>query len=703
MTGPSRRVAGQSAVSAASAMARPNLPEDRLPIYRTASIGSWVGPAVIRMRGPEGIEWWLLGESGADWPAEEGLTGHDGRHTAKPLLAVCGSHRHTTFFREVQERPLVQALLVWTLLSYLFDGRFMARKPRVRLKLGEILIRQKLITSEQLEQALSLARGSGRRLGESIVEAGFCTDVQIAQGLAEQFDMEYLSLTEAEHVSEIDIDAAPVDLIRKHLILPAGKHNGRMKVIVHDPMDLELLDLLRFRLNMEVDTVIAPRSAIKAYIDEQMGGGQAVSNESLVTESIDVTVDRSVDASVDIAGGGEDDAPIVRLASKIIEEAVRGRASDIHIEPMEDRVMLRYRIDGACHVRDNLPKRMQPALLARMKLLAGVNIAEKRIPQDGRIKMHIDGSQVDFRVSCCPAYHGESVVLRILRPDSARIGLTALGFEQDHLDIFNRIIRRPNGIFLVTGPTGSGKTTTLYSALDVLNQPNRKIITAEDPIEYSFAGINQCQVNDSIGLTFPNILRSMLRQAPNVILIGEIRDREVADIAIQAALTGHLVFSTLHTNDAPSAITRLIDMGVKPYLAASSIQAIMAQRLIRILCPSCSRIADSIDPKMLRLIDVSEEEAEGKIREGVGCPQCNGVGFKGRQAIFEFMVMTTEIREMAFERAPVSEIRQSAIRNGMRDLLGDGRMKVLKGLTTPGEVAKFAQSDTLVGANIDVE
>tara|TARA_Y100000589_G_scaffold51635_1_gene43018 strand:+ start:3239 stop:4972 length:1734 start_codon:yes stop_codon:yes gene_type:complete len=577
----------------------------------------------------------------------------------------------------------------------------MARKTRVRLKLGEILIKQELLTKDQLEQALSLARGSGRRLGESIVEAGFCTDVQIAEGLAEQFGMDYVSLDEPEHMEAIDLDAAPIDLVRKHLILPAGINNGRMKIVVHDPMDLELLDLLRFRLNVELDTVIAPRSAIKAYIDEKMGGGEAVATESLVTESIDVTVDRSVDASVDISTG-EDDAPIVRLTTKIIEEAVRGRASDIHIEPMADRVLLRYRIDGVCHVRDNLPKRMQAALLARMKLMAGVNIAERRIPQDGRIKMFIDDSQVDFRVSCCPAYHGESVVLRILRPDSARIGLTALGFEQDHLDIFNKIIRRPNGIFLVTGPTGSGKTTTLYSALDVLNRPDRKIITAEDPIEYSFSGINQCQVNDSIGLTFPSILKSMLRQAPNVILIGEIRDREVADIAIQAALTGHLVFSTLHTNDAPSAITRLIDMGVKPYLAASSIQAVMAQRLARVLC-DCKRLAESTDPKMLKLIDVTPEQAEGKIMEAVGCPKCNGLGYKGRQAIFEFMMMTNDIREMAFARAPVSEIRQAALRNGMRDLLGDGRMKVLKGVTTPAEVAKFAQAETLVGDNIDVE
>ena len=418
--------------------------------------------------------------------------------------------------------------------------------------------------------------------------------------------------------------------------------------------------------------------------------------------SVDRSVDRSVDASVDISGEG-DDAPIVKLVNKLITEAVRGRASDIHVEPMADRVVLRYRIDGVCHVRDNLPKRMQAALLARLKLMAGVNIAEKRIPQDGRIKMKIDDVMVDFRVSCCPAYYGESIVLRVLRPDSVRIGLINLGFEQDHLDTFNKIIRRPNGIFLVTGPTGSGKTTTLYSALDVLNRPDRKIITAEDPVEYSFAGINQCQVNDSIGLTFPAILRSMLRQAPNVVLIGEIRDREVADIAIQAALTGHLVFSTLHTNDAPSALTRLVDMGVKPYLAASSIQAVMAQRLIRVLCPKCSEPDPDPDPRLLRLVDIDPIEAEGKALRSVGCSACGGVGFRGRKAIFELMQLTTELREMAFARAPVSEMRQSAIRAGMRSLLGDGKLKILKGVTTTEEIARFAQADTLLTSNMDSE
>jgi type IV pilus assembly protein PilB len=338
---------------------------------------------------------------------------------------------------------------------------------------------------------------------------------------------------------------------------------------------------------------------------------------------------------------------------------------------------------------------MQNALLSRVKLMAGINISEKRIPQDGRIKLDVDGVQIDFRVSACPIYHGESIVLRVLRPDSVRIGLVNLGFEADNLAVFNKIIRRPNGIFLVTGPTGSGKTTTLYSALDTLNRPDKKIITAEDPVEYNFQGINQCQVREGIGLGFKDILRSMLRQAPNIILVGEIRDKEVAEIAIQAALTGHLVFSTLHTNDAPSAITRLIDIGIKPFLVASSIQAIMAQRLIRVNCSKCKRLAkpEELDPKYLHLTDISLDEAVGKAMKGDGCENCVNTGFRGRKAIFEMMQMNGEIRELAFNLAPVSELRRAAISNGMRTLVQDGKLKVLGGVTTPAEVASAAQVD----------
>ncbi|MBT8483928.1 MAG: Flp pilus assembly complex ATPase component TadA, partial [Phycisphaerae bacterium] len=458
----------------------------------------------------------------------------------------------------------------------------MARK---RKKLGEILQEWGTITEAQVTQALGIAKGTGKRIGEALVEAGFCSEDDVAKALAAQFDMEFIDLDSADAARQIDLSLIPEELAKKHLILPMGKSGGRLKLVISDPMDLELLDLLRFRLNTEIETALAPRMSIKSFIDgsgSSSGPDKMFSDESLVTDSVDVTVDKSVDSSIDIAAG--DDAPIIRLVHRFITEAVRNRASDIHIEPMEDRVLLRYRIDGVCHVRDNLPKRMQSALLARLKLMAGVNIAERRIPQDGRIKMPVDDEQIDFRVSSCPAYHGESIVLRILRPESVKIGLVNLGFEAESLEEFNKIIRRPTGVFLVTGPTGSGKTTTLYSALDVLNRPDRKIITAEDPVEYNFTGINQCQVRDAIGLTFPAILRSMLRQAPNIILIGEIRDREVAEIAIQAALTGHLVFSTLHTNDAAGAMTRLLDMGVEPFLVTSSVDGVLAQRLVRTIC-----------------------------------------------------------------------------------------------------------------------
>ena len=301
-------------------------------------------------------------------------------------------------------------------------------------------------------------------------------------------------------------------------------------------------------------------------------------------------------------------APVIRLVTMLISEAVNLRASDIHIEPMTNRIRVRYRIDGVCRERDNIPKRMQGPVINRLKIMSGVDLAEKRLPTDGRITMTVSGSDVDFRVSFIPAYHGESCVLRILRPESARMGIGLLGFEEEDHERFDRIIKRPNGIFLVTGPTGSGKTTTLYAALNELNRPDRKIITAEDPIEYNFTGINQCQVNEVTGLTFAAILRSMLRQAPNIILVGEIRDLEVAEVAIQAALTGHLVFSTLHTNDAPSAITRLADIGVKPFLVASSVQAILAQRLIRVICKECKEVDPSPDMKIMRVLGFSEDE-----------------------------------------------------------------------------------------------
>lgn len=568
---------------------------------------------------------------------------------------------------------------------------------RSRRKLGEILVGWGVATQDQVESAAAKAKTAGKKLGDALIESGI-PEEQIAKALANQFGLEYVDLSSPTVSSKVDAKLIPDDLIKKHLILPMGKSGGRLQLIVHDPNNLELQDTLRFRLNAELDLRLSSRTQIRKFIENMNGaaggkGSKAVDpTQSLISESIDKSVDKSVDKSIDIVG---DDAPIVRLVQRMLVEAVKMRASDLHLEPMGDRVRLRYRIDGVCVERDNLPKRMQNSILSRMKLMSGMNIAEKRIPQDGRIKIFVDETPIDFRVSACPCYHGESVVLRVLRPDSVKIGLSNLGFEDDNLANFNKIIRRPNGIFLVTGPTGSGKTTTLYSALDVLNKPNTKIITAEDPIEYNFRGINQCQIREKIGLTFSVILKTMLRQAPNIILVGEIRDREVAEIAIQAALTGHLVFSTLHTNDAPGAITRLIDMGVKPFLVASAIQAIMAQRLVRVLCPKCRAVDPDPDPKFLKLIGCTPQEAAGRVQKPVGCDACGNIGYRGRKAVFEMMNMNTEIRELAFKQEPVSKIRVAAINSGMRTLMEDGKLKVLKGVTTPQEIAHIAQIEGL--------
>ena len=572
---------------------------------------------------------------------------------------------------------------------------------RSKKKIGEILLEQGSVDQATLVAAIGEAKSSGKRVGEVLIEQGHCDERKIAKALAEQFGVDFIDLEKPEALTKVDRSLLKEDLQRKYSVLPLRKERGSLLLCVHDPLEIEAFDLIGMVAGGRADVgAIATRTQITTFISGDTSGPD-LSKSRLMTSSMDSTVDKSMDRSQDRSqdrsmdrsiDADANESGIVRLVERMIVEAVTGRASDIHIEPRKDNVLLRYRIDGVCIERDVIPKSMQNQLLARVKLMAGVNISERRIPQDGRIKQTVDGKVVDFRVSACPAVHGESVVLRILRPDSARIGLKGLGFEEDNLEAFNRIIRRPNGIFLVTGPTGSGKTTTLYSALNDLNTPDRKIITAEDPVEYAFKGINQVQVREHIGLTFAAVLRSMLRQAPNIILVGEIRDREVADIAIQAALTGHMVFSTLHTNDAPSAITRLVDMGVKPFLVASSIQAVMGQRLARILCKKCKAPDPSPDRKVLKLVGISDEEAAaGSIMKPVGCAECDGTGYRGRRAIFELMTMNSEIRDLAFNRASVSKIRAAAVRGGMRSLVGDGKIKILRGITTPTEIANFAQ------------
>ncbi len=567
-------------------------------------------------------------------------------------------------------------------------------------KVEEILLESGLVTATQVAAAKAEAESTGKRVGEALIEQGACKDTDVAKATALQYGIEFLDLGSPEALARTDRTLLKSEVQQKYTVAPMRKERGTLLVCVHDPSDIETLDMLGMMSNMRVAAGgIAARSQLQTFV---LGTQVAPTlQKRLYTDSLDQSKDKSQDRSSDKSSdrsrdrsvdADTGDSKIVVLIDRMIDQAVIGRGSDIHVEPRKTDVLIRYRIDGVCLERDKLNKGMQAQLLSRLKLMAGVNIAERRIPQDGRIKKVIDGKVVDFRVSTCPAVHGESVVLRILRPDSARIGLKGLGFEADNLAGFNRIIRRPNGIFLVTGPTGSGKTTTLYSALNDLNTPDRKIITAEDPVEYAFTGINQVQVREHIGLTFAAVLRSMLRQAPNIILVGEIRDREVADIAIQAALTGHMVFSTLHTNDAPSAITRLIDMGVKPFLVASSIQAIMGQRLARVLCEKCKAPDPNPDPKMMRLVGITPEEAAmGTIMRPVGCDNCDGTGYRGRRAIFELMTMNAEIRDLAFNRASVSRVRAAAIRGGMRSLVADGKIKILRGNTTPTEIANFAQ------------
>ena len=593
------------------------------------------------------------------------------------------------------------------------------------MRLGETLVEIGIITAKEVEKGLDHAKVKRIRLGEALIDLKLCNESQVYKALAMQNNMEYADVDRGD-LPQNATTLIPQDLIRKYLILPLGVEGGgrTLRVAVHDPLDLEMFDILRMRLGKSIKPVLAPRTRIKGVIDElfnltskntidQTVDKNLSSMDKTLDRSLDKSLDKSMDRSmdksmdssiksIDLAAGesAETDAaqaPIIKLVQGMIAEAVRSRASDIHIEPMKDRVQVRYRIDGECVIRDRIALKMKGPMISRLKIMAGIDIAEKRLPQDGRIKLTVDKSQIDFRVSTLPAYHGESVVLRILRPDSVRIGIANLGFEEEDNKVFQKIIKRPNGIFLVTGPTGSGKTTTLYGALNELNRPDRKIITAEDPVEYNFVGINQCQVRDGIGLTFSKILRAMLRQAPNIILVGEIRDLEVAEVAIQAALTGHLVFSTLHTNDAPGAITRLIDMGVKPFLVASALQAVLGQRLIRVLCPKCKQPDTEPDQMWLKLAGIKPEDLQDRtIYKPKGCEHCNNIGFRGRFGIFEMMQMNSEIRNLAFERSPTNKLRKAALAGGMKSLLMDGRLKVLGGSTTAEEVVKVAQVEGIV-------
>ncbi|HOA52379.1 MAG: ATPase, T2SS/T4P/T4SS family [Thermogutta sp.] len=563
-----------------------------------------------------------------------------------------------------------------------------------RVDYTDLLIRKGIISADQLEEAKQLAAQSGMKLPDAIIRLGYASGEEVMQVMAEQHGLEYIDLNRISIPPNV-VELVPESVARENVVIPIAEDDGQLRVAVCDPDDFATFDKLRFILNRRIEICLAPREMILEAINRYYGQTSGESQDSVLSEVTDTAIDfTQVETDMgSIQDADETSAPVVRLVHLIISEAVQLRASDIHIEPFEDRVRIRYRIDGYLIERDNAPRRLLGAILSRIKILARMDIAERRRPQDGRIKMNIGEKQLDLRVSVLPSTWGQAVVMRILDKDNIKIGLRQLGFSEEDYQKFRQLIKRPNGIILVTGPTGSGKTTTLYAALNELNTPDRKIITAEDPVEYYLPGINQVEIRHEIGLDFARVIRAMLRQAPNVILVGEMRDLETAQMGIQASLTGHLVFSTLHTNDAPSSITRLIDMGVPAYLVASSVVAIMAQRLVRVVCEQCKQPYQPSDAVLEMAGITPEMAATATFYRGKGCSRCNGTGYRGRMGIFELMIMSPKIREMTFRQAPVADIRRVAIQEGMRTLYMDGLQKVLRGRTTLEELLSVARPE----------
>lgn len=552
------------------------------------------------------------------------------------------------------------------------------------------LIDDGTISADQLGEADQIASSMGVSTGEALVAQGYVSAEVIARIQADHFGYDFIDM-EQQEISAAVIQLLTESMAREKLVIPVSLEGEKLIVAFHNPLALDVLDQLRFVTNRDIEIVVGTKDAIQTAINRHYGQTETESVDSMLQEFTETAIDftETEMASAASTSDEDDDAPVIRLVNLVISEAVNMRASDIHIEPFETRVRIRYRIDGVLIERDSPPRRLLGAMVSRIKIMGQIDISEKRRPQDGRIKTRVNGADLDLRVSIMPTNHGQAVVLRILDRDNIRIGIRNLGFSEDHYRIFQNIIRRPNGIFLVTGPTGSGKTTTLYSALGELNRPDRKIITSEDPVEYILPGVNQVQVQSSVGMTFDRIIRAMLRQAPNVILVGEIRDVETADMAIQASLTGHLVFSTLHTNDAPGSITRLIDMGVQPFLVASSVMAVMAQRLVRVVCSKCKEPYQP-DSSELEEFDIPPEELEtATFMRGRGCNNCQHTGYRGRVAVFELMVMNAALRDMTFRSEPAQNIRRQARLFGMKTLVDDAVAKAAKGITTLAEAYRL--------------
>jgi len=563
-------------------------------------------------------------------------------------------------------------------------------------RFSEILVNKGIISQEQLTEATRVAGDSGKKLHEEILRLGYAPPARVMKALAKANRMAFTDL-EGMTVPDEVIDLVPESVARENTILPLREEGTMLQVATSDPTDIDTQEKLRFILNREVEMTLAMRDQIVESINRHYGSGDGESADSMLTQEFTDTEIDFTETTVEQEAAlkqdeDESSAPVVKLVNLIITEAVTLKASDIHIEPFENEIRVRYRIDGRLVVRDSAPRRLLGAILSRIKILARLDIAERRRPQDGRIKITTqDGKDFDLRVSVLPTNHGQSVVMRLLDKDNIKVGIRQLGLSENDFRQFKNLIRRPNGIILVTGPTGSGKTTTLYASLNELNRSDTKIITAEDPVEYYLSGINQVEVRHNIGLDFARVIRAMLRQAPNVILVGEMRDTETAQMGIQASLTGHLVFSTLHTNDAPSAVTRMIDMGVPAYLVASSVVAVLAQRLVRLNCSKCKQPHEPLESELQAAGFTPEQLATANFMKGRGCVKCQKRGYKGRMGIFELMVLNNKIRELAFQGAATQDIRRAAIAGGMRVMFDDGLAKVLNGQTTLEEVFRVSK------------
>ena len=557
---------------------------------------------------------------------------------------------------------------------------------------GDILVKNQVISSDQLQESRDVMKNGGS-LQDALLKLEYANPLQVAKAVAEFNQYEFIDLTDIE-VPDEAIKLMTAGTARESNVVPISTDGQSVKLAVADPSDFGMIQKLSFIMNKEIVPVVASLEQIRELIDKVYPQDDVDNSAPL----IDFSEIENEFAQADAGRAGEDtgEGGVIKLVNKILSEGVELRASDIHIEPFATRVRIRYRVDGVLVEKENPPYRYLLPILSRLKIMAGIDISEKRRPQDGRIKTSLKGRDFDLRLSLLPTVYGQSAVMRILDRSNIKVNIRDLGLAEDDFARFQNLIKRPNGIFLVTGPTGSGKTTTLYSAINELNTTERKIITAEDPVEYYLPGINQCEVKHNIGLDFARIIRAMLRQAPNVILVGEIRDAETAKIAIEASLTGHLVFSTLHTNDAPSAITRLIDIGVQPFLVASSIIAVMAQRLVRRICPKCKEPYTPTPADIKASGLTAEQIGNGKFVRGKGCSNCNKTGYRGRQGIYEMLRLDGKLREMAFKGSSAQEMRRHAKAKGMRNLLDDGMLKVCKGMTTFEEVLSTCHHDSVL-------